>query len=153
MRSTCYLCNFLKACCFLYLPPWRSWGLSPPRGPFLTSSLGVKLPPGVKFSVLPFILLNSRECSPLGWTKGWKFPLGDKFHPLGDRSEVRNGPLVCATIYIGFSTRALAAWPSLCPATEETRAMGREIDRQCVCRTVVLKKRFANCEVRSVKPA
>jgi hypothetical protein len=56
------------------------------RGPFLTSPLGpnfdprerscpqtgefcllgLKLSPGVKFSIRPSILLNSRECSPLG---------------------------------------------------------------------------------------
>jgi hypothetical protein len=43
------------------------------RGPFLTSPLGANfdpmgevIPGGVKFSVRPSILLNSRECSPLG---------------------------------------------------------------------------------------
>jgi hypothetical protein len=40
------------------------------------------LPPeGVKFSARPSILLNSRECSPLGVNEGWTFPLGAKFHP------------------------------------------------------------------------
>jgi hypothetical protein len=51
------------------------------RGEFCP--LGVKLSPGVKFSVCP--LLNSRECSPGPGgerrTKGWTFPLGDTFHP------------------------------------------------------------------------
>jgi hypothetical protein len=60
------------------------------RGPFLTSPLRANLTPGaklsprgvfrhlsVKFSVRPSILLNSREYSPWGWTKGRTFPLGD----------------------------------------------------------------------------
>jgi hypothetical protein len=64
-------------------------------------------PLGVKFSVRPSILLNSRECSPLGWTKGWTFPLGDKFNPrgpsspqgvkftLGGQGEANNSPQGC----------------------------------------------------------
>jgi hypothetical protein len=51
----------------------------------------------VKFSVLPSILLNNKERSPLGLNEGVNFtprgqisPLGAKFTP---RDEVKNGPL------------------------------------------------------------
>jgi hypothetical protein len=58
------------------------------RGPFLTSPLGASFDPqgrscpprgevipwGVKFSVRPSILLNSRECSPLGVNEGVNIP-------------------------------------------------------------------------------
>jgi hypothetical protein len=77
------------------------------RGPILTSPLGanfdpqerscppgVKLSPGVKFSVWPSILLNSRECSPLGVNKGVNIPPRGQISPLGARGEVKNGPLV-----------------------------------------------------------
>jgi hypothetical protein len=80
-------------------------------GPFLTSPLGAKLAPrgefyspgsnfvpwgwsyplGVKFSVCPSILLNNRECSPLGVNEGVNIPprgpispLGAKFNPRGE---------------------------------------------------------------------
>jgi hypothetical protein len=62
---------------------------------------------GVKFSVRPSILLNNRECSPLGVNEGVNFAprgqissLGAKFtprgqnSPLGARGEVKNGPLL-----------------------------------------------------------
>jgi hypothetical protein len=79
-------------------------------GPFLTSPLGANFTPrgdfvpqgwkcplgpgwsyplGVKFSVRPSILLNSRECSPWGWTKGWISPRGDTFHPWGPGVKLR----------------------------------------------------------------
>jgi hypothetical protein len=74
------------------------------RGTFLTSPLGANFDPrgefsphgefcplGVKFSVRPSILLNSRECSPLGVKEGVNIsprgqisPLGAKFNPLGE---------------------------------------------------------------------
>jgi hypothetical protein len=73
----------------------RSWR------PFLTSPLGVNfdhqgkvvpqgltLSPKVKFSVRPSILLNSRECSPLGVNEGMNIPPGDKFHPWGPSSPL-----------------------------------------------------------------
>jgi hypothetical protein len=68
--------------------------------------LGVKLSPGVKFSVRPSILLNRRECSPLGVIEGVNVhpsgkipPLGTKFTPrakvhLWARGEVKNVPQV-----------------------------------------------------------
>jgi hypothetical protein len=46
-------------------------------------------PLGVKFSVHPSILLNSRECSPLGVNEGVNVPLGDKFHPWGPGVKLR----------------------------------------------------------------
>jgi hypothetical protein len=57
------------------------------RGPFLTSPLGDPLGP-VKFSVRPSILLNSRECSPLGA----KFAPRGKLHPWGQTHVVKNWP-------------------------------------------------------------
>jgi hypothetical protein len=53
-------------------------------GPFLTSftprgkfcPLGVQLSPGVKFWVRPSVLLNNRECSPLGVNKGMNITPG-----------------------------------------------------------------------------
>jgi hypothetical protein len=66
------------------------------RGPFLTSPLGaklaprgefcplgVKLSPGVKFSVCPSILLNNRECSHLGYNEGVNIPPRGPISPLG----------------------------------------------------------------------
>jgi hypothetical protein len=57
---------------------------------------GRSYPLGVKFSVRPSILLNNRECLPLGVNEGVNFtprgqisPLGAKFTPRG---EVKNGP-------------------------------------------------------------
>jgi hypothetical protein len=59
-----------------------------PEGPFLTSPLGANfdhrgevIPWGWNSLFAPSILLNSRECSPWLWTKGWTFPLGDNFQP------------------------------------------------------------------------
>jgi hypothetical protein len=91
-------------------------------GPFLTSPIGANFDPqgrscppgenfvplgssyplGVKFSVCSSILLNSRECSPLGVNEGVNIPprghissMGAKFTP-GARGEVKNGPLIPA---------------------------------------------------------
>jgi hypothetical protein len=60
---------------------------------------------GENFSVRPSILLNSRECSPLGVYEGVNIiprgqisPLGAKFiprgevYPCGARGEGKNGP-------------------------------------------------------------
>jgi hypothetical protein len=58
--------------------------------------MGVKLSPGGEILCHPSILLNSRECSPQGVNispRGQISPLGVKL-PLGDRVEVKNGPLV-----------------------------------------------------------
>jgi hypothetical protein len=83
--------------------PWndgrvdRTWG--DPWGPFLTSPQGANFhpqgrscPPGVKLSpggVRPSILLNSRECLPLGVNEGVNIPLGDKCHPWGPGEKLR----------------------------------------------------------------
>jgi hypothetical protein len=40
-----------------------------------------------------FILLKSRECSPLGLNEGVNIPPRGKISPLGARGEVKNGPL------------------------------------------------------------
>jgi hypothetical protein len=57
---------------FLTSPTGADFGLKGkvvPKG-WILSPMGVKFSPGVKFSVRPSILLNSRECSPLGVNKG-----------------------------------------------------------------------------------
>jgi hypothetical protein len=54
----------------------------------------------------PFVLPNIRECSPLGWTKGWTILLGDKVHPWG---EVYPQGL---TSHLG-STNVVKNWPLL----------------------------------------
>jgi hypothetical protein len=75
------------------------------KGPLLLSPLGANFDPrgefcpmGVKFSVHPSILLNSRECSTLGVNGGVNThprrqisPLGPS-SPRGARGEVKNGP-------------------------------------------------------------
>jgi hypothetical protein len=48
---------------------------------------------GVKFSVCPSILLNSRKCSPLLVNKGVNIPPRGQISPLGASGEVKNGPL------------------------------------------------------------
>jgi hypothetical protein len=53
---------------------------------------GWSYPQGVKFSVHASILLNSRECSPLGVNEGVKIPPRGQISPLGARGEVKNGP-------------------------------------------------------------
>jgi hypothetical protein len=45
--------------------------------------LGVRLSPGVKFSVRPSILLNSTECSPLGVNEGVSIPPREQSSSLG----------------------------------------------------------------------
>jgi hypothetical protein len=72
-----------------FAPRGKLWprGLIGPQGWILFPGGGILYPRGefcslgVKFSVRPFILLNSRKCSPRG-AKGWTFPLGNKL-PLG----------------------------------------------------------------------
>jgi hypothetical protein len=60
------------------------------------STRGVKYPLGVKFSVRPYIILNSRECSPVGVNEGVNIPPRGQISPLGvkvtPRGEVKNGP-------------------------------------------------------------
>jgi hypothetical protein len=46
----------------------------------------------VRFSVRPSILLNSRECSPLGVNEGVNIPSRGLILPLGARGEVTNDP-------------------------------------------------------------
>jgi hypothetical protein len=74
----------------------QGWSLSP-RGEVIP--WGWSYPLGVKFSARPSIILNSRDCSPLGVNKGVNIPprgqitpLGP-ISPLGARGEVKNGPL------------------------------------------------------------
>jgi hypothetical protein len=82
----------------------NGWALCKHLGPFLTSPLGAKLSPrgvffprgqsyplGVKFSVRPSILPNSRECSLLGVNEGVNIPPRVQISPLGARGEVKNG--------------------------------------------------------------
>jgi hypothetical protein len=57
------------------------WGWSYP--------LGVKLSPGSEILFCPSILLNSRECSPLGVNEGGNIPPGDKFHTWGPGVKLR----------------------------------------------------------------
>jgi hypothetical protein len=54
---------------------------------------GLSFPLGVKFSVRPSILLNSRECSSLGpgVNEGVNIPPRGQITPLGARGEVTNG--------------------------------------------------------------
>jgi hypothetical protein len=47
----------------------------------------------VKFSLCPSILLDNRECPPLGVHEGVKIPPKGQILPLGARGEVKNGPL------------------------------------------------------------
>jgi hypothetical protein len=81
-------------------------------------------PLGVKFSVRTSILLNSRECSPLGVIEGVKIPPWGQISPLGARGEVKNGPLngpglknvflkVCRQLFnVCEVCNALVAWSS-----------------------------------------
>jgi hypothetical protein len=107
-------------------------------GPFLTSPLGANFDPrgkvvpqgwisspGGKFTpwgwnslfAPPLPILNSRECSPLGWANGngWTFPLEDKFYPwgwsspLGARDEVKNVPLFFLTHHCSAGPQ----WPPI----------------------------------------
>jgi hypothetical protein len=67
--------------------------------PILNFTPGGKLwPPGVKLSVCPSILINNRECSPLGVNKGVNFTPRGQISPLGARGEVKNGPLHCRNL-------------------------------------------------------
>jgi hypothetical protein len=131
-----------------------------PWGPFLTSSLGRNFDPGggfvpprewsyplcVKFFVHSSILLNSRECSTLGWT----FPLGAKFTPRG---EGKNGAVDIAS-----------AWGTEEPGSNPARVLGFYgniavlqciIDLRCIvcvweiCKGVNRKKYFLNDKVTS----
>jgi hypothetical protein len=79
----------------------QGWDLSP-GGEFCP--LGVKLSPGVE--ILLSILLNSRECSPLGLSEGVNIPprgqispLSDKSHPMGPSSHLE---VKCQKIYQQF---------------------------------------------------
>jgi hypothetical protein len=56
------------------------------------SPRGEVIPWGVKFSVCPSILLNSRKCSPLGVNEGVNIPPRGQILPLEARGEVKNSP-------------------------------------------------------------
>jgi hypothetical protein len=98
----------------------------------------------VNFSVRPSILLNNRECAPLGVNEGVKIHPRGQISPLGTRGEVKNDPLFLNLL------RANSYWASPWrrdqvlsspPTAEETGTMGRDIEfRQCVYRVVVFKK-------------
>jgi hypothetical protein len=66
---------------FLSSPPGANFY---PRGEVVPQGwiLGVKLSPGVKFSVRPSILLNSGECSPLGVNGGVNIPPRGQISPM-----------------------------------------------------------------------
>jgi hypothetical protein len=63
---------------------------------WILSPGGEVIPWGVKLS--PPFFLTVESCHSRGWTKGWTFPLGDKFHPGGQgwSCDVKNGPLAPA---------------------------------------------------------
>jgi hypothetical protein len=99
--------------------------VSAPWGPFLTLTPGRSCPPGVnfvpsgrsyplgvKFSVRPSILLNSRECSRLGVKVGVNIPPRGQILTLGARGEVKNGPLTPA-LETNLCFRTGKAWPKL----------------------------------------
>jgi hypothetical protein len=69
---------------------------------------GEVVPLGVKFSVRPSILLNSRDCSPLGVNEGVNIPPWGQIPPLGARGEVTNGPLAWTTITVNPCISRLA---------------------------------------------
>jgi hypothetical protein len=62
---------------------------------------------GVKFFVCPSILLNNKECLPLGVNKGVvNFTPRGQISPLGARGEVKNAPLLSrAVVGIGLTQR------------------------------------------------
>jgi hypothetical protein len=62
---------------------WPPSGEIVPQGSILSPGWGWSYPLGVKFSVRPSILLNSRECSPLGVNEGEKISPRGKFSLLG----------------------------------------------------------------------
>jgi hypothetical protein len=70
-----------------FAPRGKLW----PQGWILSLGDGV-IPWGVKFSVRPYILLNSRECSHLRVNITPRIQIS----PLGSRGEVNNGPLTNA---------------------------------------------------------
>jgi hypothetical protein len=44
--------------------------------------------PGGEILFAPPFFLTVESVHPFGWTKGWTFPLGDKFHPWGTSSPL-----------------------------------------------------------------
>jgi hypothetical protein len=75
---------------------WPQGRIRPPGVNFVP--WGWSYPQGVKFFVCPSILLNSRECSPLGVNKvvnipprGQITPLGAKVTPMEARGKLNNG--------------------------------------------------------------
>jgi hypothetical protein len=69
--------------------------------------LGVKLFPGVRFSVRPFILLNSRVFTPWAVNEGVNITLREQISPLGATGEVKNGPLLYKLAPMGGQARPL----------------------------------------------
>jgi hypothetical protein len=59
-----------------------------PKGYVTLTPRSEVIPWGWRPSIRPFSLLNIRECSSLGWTKGSTCPLGNKVHPCGLSSPV-----------------------------------------------------------------
>jgi hypothetical protein len=105
-----------------------------PQGEFCPQ--GVKSSPGVKFSVRPPILLNSRECSPLGVNEGVNIPPRGQISPLGARGEVKNGPLVYLWIRKPLLPSSHWKWERWC--RQRTVRSGAEI------RNFVTMKRLHN---------
>jgi hypothetical protein len=86
-----------------------------PQEWILSPGAGGEVIPGVKFSVRPSILLNSRECSPLGVNagvnEGVNTPPRGQISPPGARGGVKNGPLIA----VGFHRiPRLADQPVVC---------------------------------------
>jgi hypothetical protein len=81
---------------------WPQGRICPPG--VILSPGGEIIPWGWNTLFAPPFFLIVESAHPWGWTKGWKFTLGDKFHPwgpsspggwsysLGARVEVKNGP-------------------------------------------------------------
>jgi hypothetical protein len=69
--------------------------------------LGVKLSPGVKFSVRPSILLNYRECSPLVLNNGVNIPPRGQISPLGVKLRMALCPFHLGQVQPGQANHGL----------------------------------------------
>jgi hypothetical protein len=83
-----FKCSNTRPAGILFLRPILNFA---PRGKLWPQ--GWSYPLGVKFFVRPSILLNSRECSPLGVNEGVNISPRRQISPLGARGKVKNGPL------------------------------------------------------------
>jgi hypothetical protein len=84
----------------------------PPRVNFVP--WGCFYPLGMKFSVCLSILLNSRECSPLGVNEGVSIPPKGQSSPLGAGGKVKNGPRrFTGRFNSNFGETSRATWQSV----------------------------------------